>query len=148
MGLKSSHWSCLNLVLRATYSVLQYFRSNHLLDHSEAMNDPQKRSNDLERSKFCPQVQSFVFVHPWSLVTFKFRELLKNASEVTLVTKKNFFFFFSQKFWTWCKVSWIAKKAWLTVHKFNLKFLLHCKAKFYKSNRWELVLAKVLHTIQ
>ncbi len=51
------------------------------------MNEPQKRSNDLERSKFCQQVQSFVCVYPWRLVTFKFWEMLKNASEATLVPK-------------------------------------------------------------
>jgi hypothetical protein len=43
-----------------------------------------KRSNDLERSKFRQQVQSFVCVQPRRRVTFKFWEMLKNASEVTL----------------------------------------------------------------
>jgi hypothetical protein len=56
------------------------------------MNDPQKkRSNDLERSKFRQQVQSFVCVHPLRRVTFKLREMLKDASEVTLVPKKKIF---------------------------------------------------------
>jgi hypothetical protein len=37
------------------------FWSDHLLEHSKAMNEPQNtRSNDLERSKFRQQVQSFV----------------------------------------------------------------------------------------
>jgi hypothetical protein len=48
---------------------------------------PKKCSNDLERSKFCQQVQSFVCVPPLIRVTFKFWEMLKNASEVTLVLK-------------------------------------------------------------
>jgi hypothetical protein len=72
---------------------------------------PKKRSNGLERSKFRhqvqsfvskfkvssaslkfrQQVQSFVCVPPWRRVTFKFWEMLKNASEVTLVRKQIFF---------------------------------------------------------
>jgi hypothetical protein len=56
------------------------------------MNEPQKkRSNDLERSKFRKQVQSFGCVQPERRVTFKFWEMLKNASEVNLVQKKKFF---------------------------------------------------------
>jgi hypothetical protein len=51
-------------VLRATRSVLQHFWLEHLLEHSKAMNEPQKCSNDLERSKFRQQVQSFVWVQP------------------------------------------------------------------------------------
>jgi hypothetical protein len=51
---------------------------------------PKKRSNDLERSKFRQKVQSFVCVPPWRRVTFKFWEMLKNASEVNLSTKKIF----------------------------------------------------------
>jgi hypothetical protein len=46
-----------------------------------------QRSNDLVRSKFHQQVQSFVCVPSWRRVTFKFWEMLKNASEVTLVPK-------------------------------------------------------------
>jgi hypothetical protein len=46
---------------------------------------PKKHSNDLERSKFRQQLQSFVCVPPWRRVTFKFWEMLKDASEVTLV---------------------------------------------------------------
>jgi hypothetical protein len=48
---------------------------------------PKIRSNDLERSKFRQQVQSFVCVPPWRRVTFKFWKMLKDASEVTLVPK-------------------------------------------------------------
>jgi hypothetical protein len=56
------------------------------------MNEPQKikRSNGLERSKFCQQVQSSVCVRPGRRVAFKFWEMLKNASEVTLVPKNVF----------------------------------------------------------
>ncbi len=61
------------------------------------MNEPKKkRSNDLERSKFRQQVQSFVCVPTRRRVTFKFWEMLKNALEVTLVPKN----FFSLKFFT------------------------------------------------
>ncbi len=67
---------------------------------------PEKRSNDLERSKFRQQVQGFVCVPPRRRVTFKFLEVLKNASEVTLVAK---IFFFPKNFWTMCKVLWSAK---------------------------------------
>jgi hypothetical protein len=59
---------------------------------------PKKSSNGLERSKFRQQVQSFACVHPWRRVTFKFWEMLKNASEVTLVSKT----IFSCKIWTLC----------------------------------------------
>jgi hypothetical protein len=52
------------------------------------MNKPQKCTNDLERSKFCNQVQSFVCVQPLKTWGFKFWEMLKNASEVTIVQKK------------------------------------------------------------
>jgi hypothetical protein len=55
------------------------------------MNEPQKPSNDLERSKFCQQVQILVRVLTWRCVTFKFGEMLKNASEVTSVPKKKNF---------------------------------------------------------
>jgi hypothetical protein len=78
------------LVLGTTQSVLQHFWSDHLLEHSKGMNEPKKkkkRSNDLERSKFCQQVQSFGCVPPWRRVTFKIWEMLKNASEVTVVPK-------------------------------------------------------------
>ncbi len=101
MGLKSSHWFYLKLRklgLRATYSVLQHFWSGHLVEHSEAMNEPQntfKRPWEFKvsstSSKFCQQVRSFVSVPPWRHVTFKFWEMLENASEVTLVPKNIFF---------------------------------------------------------
>jgi hypothetical protein len=51
---------------------------------------PKKCSNDLERSKFRQQVQSFVCVPPWRRVTSKFWEVLKIASEVSLVQKNLF----------------------------------------------------------
>jgi hypothetical protein len=41
-GFKRAHIGLVwKLVLRATHSVLQHFWSDHLLEHSEAMNDPQ-----------------------------------------------------------------------------------------------------------
>jgi hypothetical protein len=64
MGLKAHIGLVWKLVLRATHSVGQHFWSDDLLEHSEAMNEPQKRSNGLERSKFCQQVESFVCVPP------------------------------------------------------------------------------------
>ncbi len=70
--------------------MLQHFWSDHRLERSKAMNELQKRSNDLEWSKFRQQVQSFVCVRPWRRVTFKSCEMLKNASEVALVPKKYF----------------------------------------------------------
>jgi hypothetical protein len=73
-------------------NILFYNIFGQTIDWSTARpwTDPKKRSNDLERPKFRQQVQSFVFVHSWGRVTFKFWELLKNASEVTLVPKKIF----------------------------------------------------------
>jgi hypothetical protein len=56
------------------------------------MNEPEKRSNDRERSKFRQQVQSFVCVPPSRRVTFKFWEMLKNVSDVTLAPKIFSFF--------------------------------------------------------
>jgi hypothetical protein len=89
MGLKSSHCSCLKACLKGyTHCVSQHFWSDHQLEHSKTMNERKKKcSNDLVRSKFCQQVQSFVWVPPWRRVTFKFCQIPKNASEVTLVPK-------------------------------------------------------------
>ncbi len=42
MGLKSSHWSCLKACFKTTHSVLQDFWLDPLLEHSKAMNEPQK----------------------------------------------------------------------------------------------------------
>jgi hypothetical protein len=79
------------LGLRVTHNVLQRFWSDHLLEPNEAKNEPQKTSDDLERSMFRRQVQTYICVRPWGRVTFKFREMLRNASEVTLVPKNDFF---------------------------------------------------------
>ncbi len=69
MGLKSLHWFCLKAwIKRATHSVLKHFWSDHLLDQKK------KRSNDLERSTFCQQVQSFLCVPPLRCVAFTFWE--------------------------------------------------------------------------
>jgi hypothetical protein len=40
---------------------------------------------------FRQQVQTYICVRPRGRVAFKFREMLKNASEVTLVPKNDFF---------------------------------------------------------
>ncbi len=92
MGLKSSHWSC----LKAWFKGYIFCFTTFLVRPSTGAQQsneraPKKRSNDIERSKFCQQVQSFVCVHPWRRVTFRFWERLKNASEVTGVPKKYFF---------------------------------------------------------
>ncbi len=91
MGLKSSQWSCLKACFKGytfcfTFLVRPSTRAQQ--SHEQAQ---KKRLNDLERSRFCQQVQSFVCVPPWRRVTVKFWEMLKNASEVTLVPKKHFF---------------------------------------------------------
>jgi hypothetical protein len=74
------------------------------------MNKPQNRSNDLERSKFRQQVQSFVCVPPRRRASFKFWEMLKNASEVTSLPKNIFLpknFELSAKFrGVQCKPGW------------------------------------------
>jgi hypothetical protein len=65
-------------------------RSSTGAQRSHERTPQKKRSNDLERSKFRQQVQSFVCVPLRRRVTFLFWAMLKNASEVTLVPK-NFF---------------------------------------------------------
>jgi hypothetical protein len=89
----------------ANHSVLQRFWSDHLLEHSEATNEPQKTYKWPWKIKVSAASSRFVCVPLWSRVTFEFWEMLKNASEVTLIPK----IFFSYKFWTLCKVSWSAK---------------------------------------
>jgi hypothetical protein len=42
MGLKSSHWSCLKASFKGYTFCFTRFWSDHLLEHSEAMNEPQK----------------------------------------------------------------------------------------------------------
>jgi hypothetical protein len=108
MSLKSSQWSC----LKAWFKSYTFCFTTFLIrpstgarrSHERA---PKKRPNELEGSKFCQQVQGFVCVPPWRRVTFKFSEMRKNASEVTLVPR-NFFFLkilnFVQSF-VQCKVS-------------------------------------------
>jgi hypothetical protein len=94
MGFKSSHWSC----LKAWFKGYKFCSTTFLVRPSTGAQlshetSPKKRSNDLERSKFRQQVQSFVCVPPWRRVTFKFWEMLKNTSEVTLaVSTKNIIF--------------------------------------------------------
>ncbi len=72
---------------------------------------PKKRSNDLERSQFRQQVQSFVCVPPSRRVTWKFWEMLKNASEVTLAPKNIFSLKLCAMF---CEVQ--SKPGWLYFH--------------------------------
>jgi hypothetical protein len=90
-GLNTSHWSCWKACCKGyTFCFTTYLvrpSTGVQLSHEQ---DPKKRSNDLERSKFCQQVQSFVYEPPWRRVTFKFWEIVKNASEVTLVPKNIF----------------------------------------------------------
>jgi hypothetical protein len=91
MGLKSSHSSCLKacfLGLRILF--YKIFGQTIYWSTAKLWMSPKKRSNDLERSKFRQQVQSFVCVPPWRHVTFKFWEMLNNATEVTLVPKTFF----------------------------------------------------------
>jgi hypothetical protein len=88
MSLKSSHWSCLKACFKGYIFCVTTFlvRPSTGAQRSHGR-PPKKRSNNLERSKFRQQVQSFVCVPPWRRVTFKFWEMLKNASEVILVPK-------------------------------------------------------------
>ncbi len=64
-------------------SVLQHSWSVHLLEHSEDMNESQKKFKWPWKIRLCQRVQSFVCVPPWRRVTFKFWEMLKHASEVS-----------------------------------------------------------------
>jgi hypothetical protein len=85
------------LCLRATQSILQHFRSDHLLEHSEAMNELQKkkkkkRSNDLlERSKFRQQVHSFFLRAFLKACDFQIFGIALKCLRGNLSTK-NFFF--------------------------------------------------------
>jgi hypothetical protein len=58
------------------------------------MNEPKKRSNDLER-RFCQQSSMFRLRASLKTCDLQNLEMLKNASEVTLV---QFFFFFPKSF--------------------------------------------------
>ncbi len=59
MGLKSSFWFCLKACFKSYTFCFTMFLSDHLLEHSKAMNKAQKHSNDLERSKFCQPSSKF-----------------------------------------------------------------------------------------
>jgi hypothetical protein len=109
MGLKSSHWYCVKAWFKSYTSCSTTFlvrpSSGAQQSHERA---PKKCSYDLERSKFCQQVQSFVCVPPWRRVTFKFWEMLKNAcSEVTLVPKK---YLYPESFELCAKFRWMQSK--------------------------------------
>jgi hypothetical protein len=71
MGLKSSHWSCLKAWFKGYTFCLTTFLVRPSTGAQQNHDEPQKRSNHLERSKFRQQVQSFVCVPPWRCVTFK-----------------------------------------------------------------------------
>ncbi len=88
MSLKSSHWSCLKSFFRATQSVLQQCWSGHILEHSKAMNEPEKRSHEFERSKFRQQVQSHVWCLPEDVWPSDFEKCLKKCLRGNLTTKK------------------------------------------------------------
>jgi hypothetical protein len=115
MDFKSSHWSCLKARFK-DYAFFFFFYNifGQTIYWSTAKpwtslkkQKTKKRSNDLERSKFRQQVQSFVCVHPWRRVTFKFAEMLKNSSWKSLVPTNIFslkIFNFVQSF-VECKVS-------------------------------------------
>jgi hypothetical protein len=86
MGLKSSYWSCLKAYFKGcTFCFTTFLVRRSTGAQQSHERAPKKRLNDLERSKFRQQVQSFVCVPPGRRVTLKFWEMLKNASEVSLV---------------------------------------------------------------
>ncbi len=93
MSLKSSHWSCLKAWFKG-YTFCSTFlvrpSKGARRSHERA---PKKTFKWPWKSKFRQQDQSFVCVPPWRRVTFKFWEMLKNASAVILTLKKFFFFF-------------------------------------------------------
>jgi hypothetical protein len=94
------------LDLRATYSVLQHFWSDHLLEHSEAINKPQKTFKWPWKIKVSSTSSKFRLCLPEDVWPSNFWWMLKNASEVTLEQKK-----FPKQFELCanCKVSWSAK---------------------------------------
>ncbi len=87
MGLKSSHWSCLKACFKGYTFCFTTFWSEHL---QEAQQSHERVPKNVQMTL---KDQSFVnkCVPPWRRVTFKFWEMLKNASEVTLVPKNIFF---------------------------------------------------------
>jgi hypothetical protein len=88
MDSKSSHWSCLKACFKGyTFCFTTFLVRPSTGAQQSHERAPKKCSNDLERSKFRQAAKSFVGVHPWWHVTFKFQEMLKNASEVTFVPK-------------------------------------------------------------
>ncbi len=65
MSLKSSHWSCLKACVKGYTVCFTTFlvrpSTGAMQSHERA---PKNRSNDLEKSKFRQQVQTFVCVPP------------------------------------------------------------------------------------
>ncbi len=136
MGLKSSRWSCLKACFKSYAFCFTTFWSDYLLEQAKPWTRPKKRSNDLERSKFSQQGWSFVCVQPWRRVTFELWEMLKNVSEVTLVTTNIFFLKilnFVQSF-VECKVSLADGTIWCvllcrsygTIISYYAGFLYNC----------------------
>jgi hypothetical protein len=84
MGLKSSYWSCFKACFKGyTFCFTTFLvrpSTGAQQSHEQAPKTVQMNLKD----------QSFVCMHPWRHVTFKFWEMLKNASGVTLVPKNIF----------------------------------------------------------
>ncbi len=94
MGLKSSHWCCLKACFKGYTFCFTIFlvrpSTGAQQSHKRA---PKKRSNDLGRSKFRQQVQSFVCVPPWRCDLQILGNALKclRGNPSTSSTKKYFF---------------------------------------------------------
>jgi hypothetical protein len=68
MGLNSWHWSCLKVWFKGyTFCLTIFFGQTIYWSTAKPWTSPKKCSNDLERSNFCQQVQSFVRVPSWSV---------------------------------------------------------------------------------
>jgi hypothetical protein len=78
------------LGLRATYSVLQHFWTDHLLEHSKAMNEPQKTLKWPWKIKVLSTSLKFCLCASLKRCVLQILGMLKNASEVTLVPRNVF----------------------------------------------------------
>jgi iron only hydrogenase large subunit-like protein len=91
MGLKSSHWSCLKDCFKGyTFCFIAFLVRPSTGAQQSHERAPKNVKMTLKDQSFVNKV-SFVCVQPWRRVTFKFWEMLKNVSEVILVTKNIFF---------------------------------------------------------
>jgi hypothetical protein len=70
--------------------------SDHLLEHSEAMNEPKKKNVQmtLKDHSFVNKFKVLFVCIPERRVTFKFLEMLEMPQRVTLVPEKYIYFFF------------------------------------------------------